>query len=339
MVEVQKKGIGNGRLIAIAILIVLLVISNTYIYVTLQSQITPLTTDKANLQVQVNTLTTEKTNIQSQLNSLNNTYQSYESTHTHTNSEYNQLNTNYLDIASYYGSLSDNVTELYDLLYSYSVIPNAFNRTLNNDEVQKTSSSVLSAGVFSTDLWPSFQKIYDYTVSNIEYVQDIDMPYPSTYWQINIDGFDYVTNFTITTYRNYVQTPILTLNLTQGDCDDQAILAYAMTKYYMKYIYLTEYPLYITHIEFSSGMAHLAVMLPVEGGKLCILDTAGNYLTSTSGFITSKEALSELQAYSNYWSTDYGSITYMELYNVSITDGSHTLVAKGDLNQIAGFLS
>jgi len=38
----------------------------------------------------------------------------------------------------------------------------------------------------------------------LDYVHDIDMPYPSTYWYINFDGFDYITEFTITEYRNYV---------------------------------------------------------------------------------------------------------------------------------------
>ena len=47
--------------------------------------------------------------------------------------------------------------------------------------------------------------------------------------------------------------------------------------------------------------AHLAVMLSVERGQLCVIDPAGKHLISRWGSIVSKEALSELQSYSNNW--------------------------------------
>jgi len=356
MTEIQKRGIGKGALIVLSVLVAILTFSNIMTYTNLQNQIITLTTEKNNLQSQVNSLqnqmtslSDEKTNLQSQLNSLNTTYQNYMASHSHSNTEYNTLQTRYDNyvavhhytnseynaLKSYYRGLSNKVTELNKLLYSYCQVPDAFSRTLNDAEVRKISSAVSSATGSSTDFWFSVQRIYDYIISNVMYTEDIDMPYPSTCSHKNIDGFNYITTFTMTTYRNYVQTPSLTLEIEQGDCDDQAVLAYVMIEYYMKYIYLTEYILYITHIEFSEGLAHLAVIIPVQEGQLCIVDPAGEYLTSRWGYIASMQALSELQAYSDYWSYWYGSVTYMELYSVSTKDGSYTLVAKGTIDQIA----
>ncbi|MBS7614417.1 hypothetical protein KEJ18_01585 [Candidatus Bathyarchaeota archaeon] len=346
----EKEKSGRTSVVTLA-LIVLLAASNIGVYYFLQSQITALTLEnvelensvadlteeKTSLQNQVDALKDEKFDLQSQLTLLDAAYNDYRSTHSHMDDEYDELSQDYLDISSYYMSLSENVTELYDLLYSYSCIPDAFTRTLNDAEVCKTGSTVLSVTGHSTDLWSSEEKIYDYIVSNIDYVQDVDMPYPSTYWYINFDGFDYITEFTITEYRNYVQTPSLTLEIKQGDCDDQAVLTYAMIKYYMKYVHGTEYSLYLARIEFSDGEAHLAVILPVQGGEVCVIDPAGNYLTSSWYTIDSKPAQSELQTYSNYWWPAH--ITYIELYSVSVSDDSYSVAAEGTLSQVADFLA
>ncbi|MGB9760790.1 MAG: transglutaminase-like domain-containing protein, partial [Thermoproteota archaeon] len=147
------------------------------------------------------------------------------------------------------------------------------------------------------------------------------------------------TSFETSTHRDYMQTPKLTLEIKQGNCEDQAILAYAMIKYYMKYIIGKEYLLYIAYIKFSDGKAHLAVFLPAQEGQVCIIDPAGYYLTKTEwGTITAKTAQYELQAYSNHWSSQ-GSISHITLYDVSIKDGSYKVVADGNLNQIIAFLS
>jgi hypothetical protein len=111
-----------------------------------------------------------------------------------------------------------------------------------------------------------------------------------------------------------------------------------MIQYYRKYIMGTEYSLYIAHIEFSDGIGHAAVFLPVKGGEICIIDPAGKYLTSSNGKIASKPASTELQEYSNYWS-EHGTIKYIKLYSISITDGSYKIVAEGNINKIVEFLS
>jgi len=80
----QKKGVGKGVVIALIVLVVVLGVSNVYVYSSLQGQINALNTDKTNLQNQVNSLNTT-------LNSLNTTYQDYKADYSHNNTEYNFL--------------------------------------------------------------------------------------------------------------------------------------------------------------------------------------------------------------------------------------------------------
>ena len=234
-----------------------------------------------------------------------------------------------------YIGLSNDVQDFGEALRSYCYFEESFPRVLCSDEVQEASSTVSSI-TRASETWYSYEKIYEYIVENVEYVNDIDLPYIHTYQYTSLDEHDVITSFTTATRSDYIQTPQLTLDIEQGDCDDQAILAYAMIQYYRTYIYGTEYLLYIAYIDFSRG-AHVAVLLPVTNGQLCIVDPAGHYLTSSHSSIASKDALPELQTYDRYWS-DQGGITNIELYDVTITTGAPTLVKSGSLIQIANFL-
>jgi len=308
--------------------------------VTYEPQIADLRTTLSTTRNRLTTLQTDYDSLRNDYDQLSEdhssltlSYSSLDAEHRNLMSNYSTLEDKYAELASYYQGLSENVTALQDLLYSYSSVPEAFPRTLNDAEAQNTETAVLSAMGGSTDDWSSYERIYEYIVSNIEYARDVDMPYPSTYLHIDFDGVDYITGFTMTTFRDYIQTPSLTLEIRQGDCDDQAVLAYAMTKHYMIHVAEAEYPLYIAYVEFSDGSGHLAVMLPVEGGQLCIIDPAGKYLTSKWGRITSKEALSELQSYSDHWHPS--SIEHIELFDVDVTDGSYHLVGEGTIEEAA----
>lgn len=253
---------------------------------------------------------------------------------------YSSLHSKYQALQDAYSHLSNDVSSLNDFLRSIAFIPDAFKRTLNNAAIREIAEAVNSAGVSRTDHWSSYQRIYNWITSNIKYVCDVETPYLNVLWSALLDGkHSYVTDFNISMFKNYVQTPKLTLEIKQGDCDDQAILAYAMIKYYMKYVSDVEYALYIASITFNSGSAHLAVFLPVHNGQLCIIDPAGNYLTSTWwGSITSNPATSELQSYSNHWSSQ-GGINKMVLYNVNVADGSYTVIAEGNISQIASIFT
>jgi len=308
----------------------------------LQEDLSNTRADLSALQADYDSLRDDYAQLGLEHSSLNVSYWELYSDHSRLLSDYSELSSEHgeledahSDTTSNYKSLSNEVRELCEVLISYSFVPEAFRRVLNDGEVQMTSDAVSSATGSSQDFWPSVENIYDYIVSNIRYVNDIEMPYLSAYRQVKLEGFDYITGFTVTTYKNYVQTPGLTLEVNQGDCDDQAVLAYAMIKYYMKRIHMTEYILYIARLEFSNGDAHLAVFQPVQEGQLCIIDPAGKYLTSRWGSIASEEALPELRAYSDYWLGSAGGISHIELYDVDVTDGSYALVGEGNIDQVA----
>ncbi|MEM4924767.1 MAG: hypothetical protein QXE70_10425, partial [Ignisphaera sp.] len=120
---------------------------------------------------------------------------------------------------------------------------------------------------------------------------------------------------------------------------DQAVLAYAMIKYYFIFVHGKEYDLLIAGIEMGDGSRHLAVFLPVQGGKLTIIDPAGSYLTSTLlGSITHRPAYEELMRYSSHWSS-HGGVKKIDLYRVDVRTGRYYLVVSGDINTVAIYLS
>ncbi|MDI9608716.1 MAG: transglutaminase-like domain-containing protein [Candidatus Verstraetearchaeota archaeon] len=260
-------------------------------------------------------------------------------------SSYNALQSRYSSALSEYAELSRSVEATMDYILSYASLTEAFPRTINDKEVKATASAVSSAGVTASNTWASYERIYNYIKSRITYVNDVEVPYISRIQYVSLPDAggrswsQYAESVSTGTWRNYVQSPSQTLKLEQGDCEDQAILAYAMLKYYMKYVYGTEYSLYLAYIEFNSAdSAHLAVFIPVQGGNLCVLDPAGSYLTRSWGSIASKPAAQELSSYSAWWS-DEGGIAKITLYSVSATTGSYYVAAEGTLSQVAAHLS
>lgn len=149
-----------------------------------------------------------------------------------------------------------------------------------------------------------------------------------------------MTGFKLGTSVDYIQTPEFTLTSKEGDCDCQAVLEYAMMMYYNRYIAENIYEAYIAQISFQSGPGHVAVFIPIQGGKLCILDPAGNYKTSQWGLIATKDVTAELDSYNSYWvRSGEPSITSIILYKIDTTNGSYTKVAEGNLASIVNFLS
>lgn len=259
--------------------------------------------------------------------------------------DYNALRSRYSSALSEYAKLSGSVEAAMDYILSYTSLTEAFPRTINDREVKATASAVSSAGVTASNVWTSYEKIYNYIKSRITYAHDVEVPYISRIQYVSLPDASgrswsqYAESASTGAFQNYVQSPSQTLSLEQGDCEDQAILAYAMLKYYMKYVHGTEYSLYLARIEFNSAdSGHLAVFIPVQGGNLCVLDPAGSYLTRSWGSIASKSAAQELSSYSAWWSGE-GGIAKITLYSVGATTGSYYVAAEGTLSQIAAHLS
>jgi hypothetical protein len=357
---------------AIAYLVIGLIIGGTGGYIVLNSQYSPigeslttLTQEHEALTQQYVTLQDEYETLSDQYDSLNSIYNSLDEQYSSLSSSYDTLGNihstlqanydnlvsdfNYLqndhdvilydydNILSYWISLSKDVMELRETLISNFKIPEAFSSVLNEDELNKIGSMVSSVTHNSQDTWLSYDRIYRHIKNNIEYAHDTEFPYIGQYHYFTYGGNNVVDSFDVGFVRNFIQTPSFTLEYKQGDCDDQAVLVYSMIKYYQREIYGTEYTLFLADIEFNEGEGHVAVFMPVQGGQLCIIDTAGNYLTSQSGRITQKVAASEITNYSNRWS-EQGGISQITLYKIYV-DGSYTIDITGTKNDIVDFLS
>ncbi len=232
--------------------------------------------------------------------------------------------------------LSRRITVLYNESISYTRVPYAFKRVLNYYEIYLIRDKVFQAVKHRDSLWLAIQDIYDWIVANIQYVHDTPHLMVSINYTV-LDGKLVVTDLRYEWVRNYIQAPRETIELRQGDCDDMAVLAYAMIKYYMVGIQLHDQPLYIAKIIMNSGYAHMAVFLPVGNGSLTIIDPAGHYLTVYISLMDARPALEELMTYSNYWG-NYGGISRIYLYEINVADGSYRLAAFGDVYMVADYL-
>ncbi len=287
---------------------------------------------------QINELTEKIVELEAQYEPLLNEYSLITSQYSVLKSEHNFLIYHYNLVTSHLSELSNDVDILNGMLNRYCKIPDAFKYILKEEEVSKTGPTVTTITENSEGILDACNEIYKYVTSHIDYVHDIEFPYVINYHRTSINGTEYITSFTMGSTTNYIQTPEFTLEKEQGDCDDQTVLAYAMIKYYEREIYGTEHTLYIADIEFLRGSSHLAIFLPVQGGGICILDLTGHFLTTQHGSITSKDAASELENYSDWWSSTEGEITHIDLYDVNVVDGSHTIAASGNLRGIVEFL-
>ena len=237
---------------------------------------------------------------------------------------------------SHYARLSDDVLELYDMLGAYGSLEDSFQRVLCQSEVEKLAS-IVTLITDPDSNWVSNNAIYNYLINNVEYALDPEIPQIIHYSTVTIDYHQYITGFSTSTRQELIQTPDYTLENGQGDCEDQAILIYAMIKYYLINIYGTNYCTYLMRLELGDGGGHMAVLIPVQDGNVCILDSAGNYYTSRWGYIAQKVVSTELNAYSNLWS-DHQGIDNIVLYDVDISDGDFTIDFEGTLEELIPFL-
>lgn len=302
----------------------------------LLAQYATLSTQYDTLSGDYEALETERDGLQSQYSSLSSEYDTI-------NADYNLLSHDYEEVSTYLKGLSSDVESIIDVLGYYSDLTESFERVLNSEELEKVGSTVLSVTQESKDNWDAYEKIYKHLIYKIDYVADIEFPYISDPRRETMDGEEIITGFSVDTTMNYIQTPAFTLEHMHGDDDDLVVTAYAMIKYYERNIYEMEYTSYIADIQFSDGSSHLAVFIPVGGGRtrtprLCILDPAGNYYSNKHGEITQRVVSDEFEVYSKAWSKTAGEITGIRLYDVDVSDGSYILAAGGTLDEIVAFL-
>lgn len=281
------------------------------------------------LRAKYESLLSDYREILDKYNELNENYNALEASNEAIKRKYSRLET-------YTIHLTRQLAKLQNETMMASLIPYAFKRVLNYYEIYLIRDYVYDAVKHPESMWLSIQDIYNYVATNIRYTHDTKHLVVFVNYTV-IDGKLVASNLEYMFVANYIQTPRETILYGHGDCDDQAVLVYAMIKYYLVSIYMQDTTLYIAKINMNDGYSHLAVFLPTGNGNLTIIDPAGKYLTIYISLMNSRPAYEELIAYSNYWMS-HGGINSIYLYEVDVSDGSYQLVAYGSLYQVAMFL-
>jgi predicted nuclease with TOPRIM domain len=226
--------------------------------------------------------------------------------------------------------LNETLTKVLETANSYSTFTTSLPRVLSGEEMEALSSTVNALGL-STDLWSSIKRIYDYVTTTIKYADDVALPRFQVVMTIRVGDKAYAYEVGWDEVQECVQAPTLTLKLKRGDCEDQSVLAHALLQAYTKKVLGRDLVLYQALVFFKSGNAHACTILNA-GGKICIIDPAGHYLTSDGGKATAKPTLDELRNYSGHWSSE-GGIEYLELW--SVVSGKAIPVIKGTIEHVA----
>ena len=161
--------------------------------------------------------------------------------------------------------------------------------TPNNSSV---SAKVLEVtGGYSGDVndyWRDCERLYQWVVSNISYSYDSYMPIlPETI----SDGLVW--------QQDYWRIPEETLGDETGDCEDMAVLLASMLRSYNE----GKYRVWVLRIR-SGASGHVAVAFPVQGGKLTILDPAGNYYTGQYGSLGSSSVSTAVNNWLSHWQSE-----------------------------------
>ena len=303
-------------------------------YQRLQTAYNSSSRDYLNLLNNYDILNESYQQLQQEYNILQDKYNSLQQNYSHLESEYNNLWQLYQgNMDSEFRSLVENYEKWYEyamgvIYFTNETIPRIYSLEQYNYLYNVIVNNVRLTN--SSDWWLSVYELYQYVNKTVQYVWDEPEPIPP-YIQDLINGV--YKNVTI---DNSIMKPSKTLELGQGDCDDQATLLYGLIVSYEKYIYGNDCIEWIVYVEFNDGSGHLTVFTPVKGGNLTITDPAGQYLTlDQNGHLISNSALQELQKYSDWWS-DHGGIKYIELYEIH--DNKVYIVASGSIYDIADYI-
>ncbi|MEM1643214.1 MAG: transglutaminase-like domain-containing protein [Desulfurococcaceae archaeon] len=240
--------------------------------------------------------------------------------------------------SEHYRELSKEIIELSALINSYCCIPSAIPRVLNSEEIKAVREITLEITGNSIDVAFALNQVYNYIVKNIRYVEDPEIPIVLA--ETSARGSEtLVTKISTRIIKDYVQTPSYTIASKVGDCDDMAILAYAMIKAYVSSTNLSNIEIYLMAVEFSSGEGHVAVMVFKEGSAI-IVDPAGKYISVEQGSPVFKPVNEEILSYNNYWrhlkKIDVIKIT---IYSIDVDEAKYALIASGSISDVIKALS
>ena len=295
-------------------------------YITLSSQYQVLTT-------QMGTLQSDYAKLSAQNKTLTDNYNQLQSSN-------QQLQTNYNSMKTFLGALTNDVTSLNETLYSDGFLPEAFHRTLINNEVQSQNVTDQVSKIDKNEpiALAAYGNIYNYVTGFIKTSHIINFPYLDPTYAV-INGTRYISTFDVKYHEIYFKTPTETLKYHEGNAVDQATLQYAMMKNYQQKIMKGSQTVYLGILDFQDGTQGAAIFVPAANGQVTILDAAGKYMTHEGTSAAAKLAAAELGIYYNYYSAQKLVITKFTIYNIDTTNGSATKVVQGSLSDIIAFFS
>lgn len=127
------------------------------------------------------------------------------------------------------------------------------------------------------EYWRDFGVLYRWVQQNIEYC-------PDSYTPVIPESINEAIGWTKECWR----TPEETLQDGVGDCEDMSLLLASMLLSYNE----ERYGIWVIGIG-NSERGHAAVAIPVENGKLTILDPSFHYATGPNQFIINCQEISE----------------------------------------------
>ncbi len=173
------------------------------------------------------------------------------------------------------------------------------------------SNSLVSAKVLevtggysgdTNDYWRDCERLYQWVVNNISYSYDSYMPILPE----SISGG-------LIWQQDYWRMPEETIEDETGDCEDMAVLLASMLRSYNE----GKYRIWVLVIR-SEESGHAAVAFPVQGGKLAILDPAGNYYTGQYGSLQAESISVAVNKWLSHWQREMPGAEIVEVFSEDV---------------------
>jgi len=237
--------------------------------------------------------------------------------------------------------LNLSLAEVVRVLEQRCCLPEALAHVLIKNEVLAVGKLVVELNTDLNDVYETVESIYTWIINNVKDISDPEIPAPlpdkTRCVRIVEEKYCY---YEVTLVQNYIQTPWFTAKHRQGDCEDQAILAYAMIYFYLGYVRGEKVAdkLLFAIIDLNSGRKHAAIIM-LNKNDVIIVDPGGKYITRSGlSKVFPRGIYEELINYSNYWFEE-GGIAYMHLYRVDVENGTYQKVAGGDILAVISQIS
>jgi hypothetical protein len=263
---------------------------------------TALTTTETRLSTSESQLATAKEDLENTEKELENTENTLKSTETQLVTANRQLEETQIQLVSVGGQLKTAQDTQAQMLDEYSDLRTQVNvrfgqtgdsqKFITPDNAKVVAKALAVAGNNSEDLnerWRGYKSLYQWVVSNIKYTKDSY----SAYLPSQLGG-------EVQWSQECWRMPEETLADMAGDCEDMAVLLASLISSYNKEHYIVW-----TILIRNESQGHAAVAIPVAGGKLTILDPAGNYYTGyREWWLQSYDINQAVNDWLAYWTPD-----------------------------------